>query len=103
MANNETYKYWILALSIVLLIILLIIACTCTEQFKNFAEWAKELGYPRPQGNLPNYTYGTKKKFREEEKKQWDKVAIMAKTDRIKEKFGKNLKVAVPASKTILV
>ena len=107
MAKDNSYKYGILSLGLLLLLILIIAACTCSEQFKNFAEWAKELGYPRPQGNLPNYEYGTKKKFRQLEKKQWDNVGSQIPSRRVKaENFGKEKKkfgMGVPMSKTVLV
>ena len=86
---------------------LIVYACKDTEAFGNVLTWAKNLGYPRPQGNLSNYKYGTKEEAKKKEQKDWRSVLNdkrfkksepkkNSKTQRIE-----NLKI--PFSKTILV
>ena len=88
---KQTCKNLIIALIAVLLFMLLIYSCKDTEPFANAISWAKGLGYPRPQGNLGNYKYGTKEKDANKEKKNWNNV------------MKKNRELfKVPTSRTIL-
>ena len=92
MAKDNTCKNVIIVLICILLFMLVMYACKDTESFANAVNWAKGLGYPRPQGNLPNFKYGTKPEARKKEKKSWNSVMKQR-----KEKFK------IPVSKTVLV
>jgi hypothetical protein len=92
MAKDNTCKNVIIVLICILLFMLVMYACKDTESFANAVAWAKGIGYPRPQGNLSNYKYGTKSKARKEEQKSWNSVMKKG-----KERFK------VPISKTVLV
>lgn len=87
----DVCKWVTIVLVTILLIILIVYACKGSEPFTNMVEWAKKLGYPRPQGNLSNYKYGTKKKATEAERKSWDNV------------LKKRQMFKIPQSKTVLV
>ena len=72
--QEESCNGLLLGLIIFLSFILGILMCKDTETFKNFKIWAKSLGYPRPQGNLPNYRYGLNTDTQEKMQEQWNSV-----------------------------
>ena len=96
MAKDNTCKNIIIALIFILILMLILFACKDTEAFNSAYKWAKGIGYPRPQGNLPNYKYGTIRTAREKENKDWKNVL------KKKERFNA-LKFKTPQSKTVLV
>ena len=64
---------------ILLIIVFIFMVCKHTEPFSKLREFfqtvsSKEVGYPRPQGNLSNFQYGTKPKYQDREREQWNSV-----------------------------
>ena len=82
----------LIGVAIFLSLVLMSMICKDTEWFANLKE---KVGYPRPQGNLPNFKYGTKPKVQKKERRQWN--SVLKRNPNIKEGFK------VPQSKTILV
>jgi len=83
----NTYCNEVLCGLVILLIATqIILICNNTEWFGNLKE---NVGYPRPQGNLPNLEYGTLQDKQKKERKEWDSV--------LRENF------VVPPSRTVLV
>jgi len=79
----------------ILIMILLCILCDkefFTDVSEFFTDVSGMMGYPRPQGNLSNFLYGTKVKVQDTERKQWDGVL----NKKRKEKF------VIPRSNTII-
>ena len=65
-------------LLIMIFVLVSLLLCRNTESFMNFKKWvgvsSANLGYPRPQGNLSNFTYGTTKSSSDKMRKKWNDV-----------------------------
>ena len=90
--SNKMLTNVLIGVAVFLSFVLLCMMCKDSELFSNLKE---KVGYPRPQGNLPNFKYGTKPEFRQKERNQW---ADVLKKSGLMEKF----KVKLPQSKTLL-
>jgi len=88
--NSYNNRWFLIVTAVFLFFVLISLIMKESESFANIKNLI--LGYPRPQGNLPNYKYGTNLKNKEKQRKEWNNVL-----QNIKEKFG------IPVSRTILV
>lgn len=70
MEKQEYKREVFVIIGIIIVSMLFILTCKKFDPFQN----SSKKGYPVPQGNLPNYNYGTKENAKKDQYEEWKKV-----------------------------